>query len=39
MDGILVQTTLHGKEDLNKIVESLVIGKDSNPLGSQTPRF
>lgn len=39
MKGILVQTTLHGRRDLDKIIESNVIGENSKPLGSQFPSF
>ncbi|MBM3247258.1 hypothetical protein FJZ17_01805 [Candidatus Pacearchaeota archaeon] len=39
MKGILVQTTLNGEEDLIKIVESNIIGIDSEPIISQPPLF
>lgn len=39
MKGVLIQTTLHGRESLNRIVETGMIGKNLKPLGSQPPIF
>lgn len=39
MKGIFVQTTLYGDRDLQKVIESGIIGGNSYPIGSQVPRF
>ncbi|VVB79389.1 Uncharacterised protein [uncultured archaeon] len=39
MQGVLVQTTLFGEEDLNSIIRSSILGKNLKAIGSQPLKF